>query len=403
MTEKRRLLFVDDQPEILDGLRDLLRRQRHEWDMTFVCGPHEAIAELERRSFDVVVSDMRMPGLDGAGLLAHVQERQPQAVRIVLSGHAELEAALRAVPVAHLFLAKPCDPDELRDVIGRACELQRMLSDDGLRRAATGPGGLPSAPAIYERLTRALAIPTTSLDEVAAILSTDVAMCAKVLQLVNSAFFGLGRRITSLTEAVAYLGLATIRTVALSASAFEIFTGAQGEHEAAALRRLQEHSTLVARIAARIVADPARSDGAFMAGMLHDIGKLVLAAHERDYLIEAIAHAASNGTSLHEAELALRGTTHAEIGAYLLGLWGLPFEVVEAVALHHHAEPRLTEPLGILGAVQAANLLAVELHPPEREPTELRALAAVEADRLDRWRTVAREIAGPGLGEALAA
>lgn len=105
---RKRVLFVDDEQEVLEGLRNLLRRNRHEWDMVFALGGYEALAELSRGTVDVVVTDMRMPGMDGAQLLAQVKTVSPSTARLVLSGHAEKEAILRALPVAHQFLSKPC-------------------------------------------------------------------------------------------------------------------------------------------------------------------------------------------------------------------------------------------------------------------------------------------------------
>ena len=142
----KRILFVDDEAHVLDGLRDLLRRQRHEWEMVFALGGDAALRELDAQPFDVVVSDMRMPDIDGATLLARVQERHPETVRIFLSGQTEPKAALRAVPVAHQFLAKPCDREQLRQAIDRACLSQALVADPAVRRAAGAAEMLPSAP-----------------------------------------------------------------------------------------------------------------------------------------------------------------------------------------------------------------------------------------------------------------
>ena len=110
----RRILFVDDDPRILEELRDMLRPQRHDWEMAFAPSGDAALALMQASPFDVIVSDMRMPGMDGAALLARVRQEYPQVVRIVLSSHTELSTALRVVPVAHQFLAKPCDAEMLR-------------------------------------------------------------------------------------------------------------------------------------------------------------------------------------------------------------------------------------------------------------------------------------------------
>jgi PAS domain S-box-containing protein len=189
----KRIIFVDDEPKILEGLRDLLRPLRREWSMRFADGPEAALVALEAEPADVVVTDMRMPVMDGAALLGRVRERWPDTVRIILSGHAEVETALRAAPVAHQFLAKPCARDTLVDAVERACNLRAILDGSAIRGVITETTSLPSVPAIYERLVRTLTDPETSVGEVAAVVEQDVAMCAKLLQLVNSSFFGIAR------------------------------------------------------------------------------------------------------------------------------------------------------------------------------------------------------------------
>jgi len=207
----RRVLFVDDESRILEGLRRMLRPQRHVWDMAFASGGEAALAMLESSSFDVIVSDMRMPGMDGATLLCRVRERFPHVVRVVLSGHTELSAALQVVPVAHQFLAKPCDAEMLRVAIERACHLKALLGDESIRRTVAALGDLPLVPRIYEALLQAVADPEVSLLKVAHIIEQDVGVSAKVLQLANSAFFEIAHAMTNIQSAVSYLGINTLK------------------------------------------------------------------------------------------------------------------------------------------------------------------------------------------------
>jgi putative nucleotidyltransferase with HDIG domain len=386
----KRVLFVDDEPRVLDGLRDLLRRQRREWDMVFALGGEAALEAIESQPFDVVVSDMRMPGIDGAKLLGLVKERQPDTVRIVLSGQTELEAALRAVPVAHQYLAKPCDRDQLRRTIERASVSQALLADEAVRRAAAGAGEIPSAPSLYTRLVEATADLDTSVQEIGALVESDVAMCAKVLQLVNSSFFGLSRRVTTAREAVVYLGLAPLRALVVSAGAFRAFSPDR-PIDGFSLDALKTHSTRVARLASELVPGRPDADEAFTAGMLHDVGKLLLAAQRPDELAELTAAARDEAVPLHVVEQARTGVTHAEIGAYLLSLWGLPYRIVEAVA-HHHAPGRLGDPtLDVTAAVHVADALVREQEGDERadlvDRDYLMRLGA--GDDVERWRALA--------------
>jgi DNA-binding NtrC family response regulator len=124
MLMKHRILFVDDEPKVLEALRRMLRKQRPEWDMEFVSGGSQALEQMARSPFDVVVSDIRMPGMDGTQLLTEIRERYPHTVRIILSGQYDGQALLGAVRVAHHHLNKPCDPDTLTATVQQACRLR---------------------------------------------------------------------------------------------------------------------------------------------------------------------------------------------------------------------------------------------------------------------------------------
>ena len=205
------ILFVDDEPMVLQGLQRMLRPHRAIWDMSFATSGAEALAMLEGKPFDAVVTDMRMPGMDGATLLEQVRERYPAAIRIVLSGYFEQEAAMRALPVAHQFLAKPCDPMKLRHAIERTVGFVGLLPDVALRRVVGAIGKLPTLPRTSALLVQSLQNPDVQMDEIAAIVERDVGITAKILQLVNSAFFCLPNYVTSVRMAVSYLGLDTLK------------------------------------------------------------------------------------------------------------------------------------------------------------------------------------------------
>lgn len=337
----RSILFVDDEPNILDGLRLLLRVQRREWEMVFAQGGPAGLEEIGRRRFDVVVSDMRMPIVDGAELLTRVKEVQPRAVRLVLSGQTDVETAMRTVFVAHQYLSKPCDVATLRGTIARACALNDLVQDDALKAAAGDVSMLPPAPGVYFQLTKVTSNPNSGVKDAAAVVESDVGLVAKILQVVNSAFFALPRKVTSVSEAASLLGTTTLKNLSL---ALEVFNKAKSTSPEA-LRALQQHSLLTANVARQIVGagdgDRKRADAAFVAGMLHDVGRLVGAERR--------------GLGRDDVEV-----HHAHLGAYLLGIWGLPFPVIEAVALHH---PPLTVPLqgyDTLVAVHVASALVEE-------------------------------------------
>ena len=242
-TALKHILFVDDEPNVLSGLRNVLRSQRRQWEMVFALGPEEALAKLAEQPFDVVVSDMRMPQMDGATLLSEVKRLQPKAVRIILTGQTEQETVLKSVFIAHMFLSKPCDPGLLKRVVDRACRLNSILNSEELRAAAGRVDMLPTAPKTYAALNEALIRPNCTVDDVARIIERDVGVCAKILQLVNSAFFGLPRKITSLNEAVTYMGTLTIKNLAMALEAFSSASRSCGLSKDG-LNALQDHSLL---------------------------------------------------------------------------------------------------------------------------------------------------------------
>jgi len=354
---KKRIIFVDDEPSILEGLRNRLRRQRRVWEMSFVGSGREALQALSDEPFDVIVSDMRMPEMDGATLLASVQAKYPSVARIVLSGHSELESALRAVPVAHQFLTKPCDAGVLENVVERACRLQTLISDETVRNIVGKIEKLPPVPRVYTQLTAALTNEDTTVDEVCEILKQDMAICAKVLQVVNSAFFRLARTVTAIEEAVTYLGFNSIKQVALAA---EVFQHNTAQRTPIPLETLQNHAMLVASLASSFFTAKQQKDDAFVVGLLHDIGKLVLVVELPDHMDKVLSEMKCQNCSMYSAEMFVSGVTHAEVGGYLLGLWGLPYPIMEAVANHHEPTRVDANEFGVLAAAHIADALIHE-------------------------------------------
>jgi HD-like signal output (HDOD) protein/ActR/RegA family two-component response regulator len=390
---KARILFVDDEAPILDGLRDLLRKERRRWDMEFAQGGAAALAELAKAPFDVVVSDMRMPGIDGAELLGRVKAEYPGTARIVLSGHAEREAILRALPVAHQFLSKPCDATTLRVAIDRTLGLTTLLRSPELRAAVGRFESLPSVPHTYLALTQAAQDPTKGISDMAGIVQRDPAMSSKVLQLVNSAYFGSSQRVASIQQAVMYLGFELLKGLALTGN---VFAAGLKMPAGFSLETLQEHSLRTACLAKGFVDAPKQADEAFTAALVHDVGQIVIATGLPKAFEEIATEARASGRPLHVVETEQLGVSHAEIGAYLLGVWGLPFSIVEGVAYHHRPSDLGDGPCEILAALHAADALvdATPDHPLEAA-LDLGFLERAKVlDRLPRWQAFADEVRG---------
>jgi HD-like signal output (HDOD) protein len=369
---KRKILFVDDEPNVLGGLQRMLRSMRHEWEMSFVGGGREALEVLAREPFDVVVTDMRMPGMDGANLLAEVMSRYPKTVRIILSGHSDREVIMKSIGPAHQYLSKPCDADIVKATVVRACALRDLLANETLKRLASQMQSLPSLPSLYLELMTELQSPDSSITRVGEIISQDVGMTAKILQLVNPSFFGVRDHISSPAEAARLLGLDTIRALVLSVHVFSELD--QIRVPGFSPDALWSHSFGVGNVSQRISRTENQehrvADESLMAGLLHDSGKLVLASNVPDQYAQALTLGRRKNVSELEAEQEIFGTTHAEVGGYLLGLWGLPDSIVGAVAFHHCPSKWLGQVFSPLTAVHVANVLERE-HSDRGTGTEL--------------------------------
>ncbi len=363
---KQRILFVDDEPSVLNALRRTLWTLNAEWEMTFAESGARALDLMAQQPFDVVVSDMMMPGMNGAQLLNEVMRRHPQTIRLILSGHADRDLILQCVGSTHQYLSKPCDAAVLQATLRRVVAVEASLESGAIKRLVTRLEYLPSIPALYGELVALLQAPETPVEEVAGIVERDPAMTAKVLKLVNSAFFGLARQVTSLPDACGYLGLDTLRSLVLSLQTFSQFQARKlGGIE---LESLWRHSLRTAQAAKRIARRQAAAveivDAAFVAGLLHDVGKLILAANCVAEYERALRQAREKPEDLVEAEKAVFGCDHADVGGYLMGLWGLPTPVVEAIALHHAPGRSHSEQFDPLTAVHAANALVQERDGP---------------------------------------
>jgi HD-like signal output (HDOD) protein len=354
-----RILFVDDDRNVLMGLRRMLHPMRQEWDMEFVSGGADALEQMGRREFDVVVTELRMPGLNGHMLLNEVATKHPQVVRLVLSGETDRDAVIHSVEPAHQYLSKPCDPELLKDKVWHACALHHRLANPSARAWVSSLVSLPSPPALYVQLLSELQAESCSAARVGELVARDAGMTAKILQLVNSAFFGVQATISDPVEAVKFLGLDTIGAVALST---HVFSQCSPDVQRLQPQRLWSRSVATSRLARAIVRHErggrrAESD-AFAAGLLHVSGMLALASSVGDRYRPLVAQATHERRPLWECERAALDVDYPEAGAYLLALWGLPDAVVDAVRWHHRPEAIVPQAFSPLVAVHAACALS---------------------------------------------
>ena len=395
----KQILFVDDEANILQGLRRMLRPLRQEWNMEFALSADDALERLSHTPCDVLVSDMRMPGMDGVGLLEEVRAKHPGVVRIVLSGQANRESTLAAVGPAHQYLSKPCDAETLQTTIDRALKLREHIASSTLVNIASEVGTLPSVPSVYLDLKKELESQDGSVAKAAELIARDPAMIAKILQVVNSAFFGSRREIVSPIDAVRLLGFDLLQALVLSAG---VFGQAADKSFAPLAEQLWQHSFTTAANAKAIArtenADAKTVDIVVTTALLHDVGKLVLAAYDDDYL-QLLRNSQQSTQHMWEIEAKTYGTSHAEVGGYLLSLWGLPDPIAGVVAFHHRPQDADDQGLSPLAVVHAANGLAYTDAGQEAEDNLDSAYLEQcgLTERVDEWEHACRE-AGDGGG-----
>lgn len=351
----KRVLFVDDDISVLEGLRPLLRHREPQWTMDFVNSGAQALAEFQSRPYDVIVSDIRMPAMHGTRLLHTVGERWPEAARIALSGISDVEQAIHLAPIAHQFLRKPCEASVLEQVIERSLRLQELLPEPALRAMVGRALRLPPSRRTYAKLQSAVSESELTAHGVAPIVASDPVMAAKVLQLVSSAFFSRCPQTTNIEQAVANLGVQNLRRLVTSG---EVFAQWPQKPTIFDLEHLHQHTQAVTCVALALTAGTSIADDGLLAALLHDIGYWILAYKCPRELERAYQWAREKDVTMHEAERATIGSSHAEIGGYLLGIWGLPDSVVAAVAYHHAPERMQPREFNALAAVAIAHALA---------------------------------------------
>jgi HD-like signal output (HDOD) protein len=352
----KNILFVDDERELLDGLRARLYKHRNSWNMQFVESGEAALRIFEKEHVDLIVSDVRMPGMDGGQLLTAVKQKWPDTIRIIVSGYSDPTQAVRLTSLAHQYLAKPCEDRQVENVIERCFNLQALLSQESLRNVVGRIARLPAMPKTYARLQQALAQPNVTAAQVGDIVNSDAAIATKVLQITNSAFFRLRKPMVRVKDAVTYLGFATVRNLVLCAEIFSEWK-VSPELPDIDLQDLQRHAQYSAAACKALAGGRVAPDDAWLAGLVHDIGYWVLIQECPRELAQAMKLSRDSGRPLYECETETIGATHAQFGAYLLGLWGLPYPIVEAVAMHHTPNAVTSEGYDLLRALTVSHSL----------------------------------------------
>ncbi len=360
------ILFVDDEEHLLQGIRRLLHSHRQDWSMHFCNSGEEAVKRLASEHFDIVVTDMRMPNVDGSRVLFESYLNCPSTMRCVLSGQSERAQTCKVTGTAHQFLSKPTKQLELEEMVERVQRLHALPLATELRLAATRLAAIPCQSHILSLLIAELLLPEPNVDNVAKLVARDVGMSAKVVQLVWSSFFGLPRKSLCPIEAVRLLGMEMMRELVIEQGLFTPFI--DNPDDRFSITELSEHSCEVAKFAEAITLyethDKVQAKQAYFAGLTHDIGKILLMHQFPDRYGAALRLTREHDVTLWEAEREIFGTSHADVGSYLLALWGFPEEVISSVACYRKPSQIDDGKFGTATAVHVANLLNRKNHSP---------------------------------------
>ncbi|MBU8932575.1 MAG: HDOD domain-containing protein [candidate division Zixibacteria bacterium] len=354
MSTNRVLLVGGDQGG-LGNLEQLLAALPEGWNTQTLSNSDEALTALDEAEQNIIVSAMQLPGMNGAELLKEAADRHPGVLRFLVSDQGDKAAIQQSAGFVHQFVAAPFEPDTLRKTLENSLGLHQILSDEEICYRIAAVGSLPSPPKLYSELTTELRSDTANVTKIADLISQDVGIVAKLLQTVNSAFFGLSSRVENISHAINLLGLDTVKSLVLSAGVFGEF---EDPHlPGFSIEDIYKRSTIVgakARLLAHAFGSDRRmTDDALLAGMLYDVGKLLMLSYFQVEYHQALSLSDEKSIPLYQAEREVLGACDATLGAYLLSLWGLPDSILEAVALHY--EPRKA-PNPMINATAAVHL-----------------------------------------------
>jgi HD-like signal output (HDOD) protein/CheY-like chemotaxis protein len=386
---------VDDELPVLNLLQTLFRHSNPEWESSFTDRGPKALALMQDQSFDVIVSDMRMPEMNGAELLEQTRLHHPRTARIVLSGYADQPMSIRSLASTHQYLAKPFTLTGLQTALNRIFGIADFVPDPDLQIALGGLHLLPSAPLVYERAVQDLQSAAANSDTLGGVLAQDVAVTAKLMQIVHSAFFGAPRPLMTAKDCAQVLGFNLLRT--LVASNHFLLPSPGPEIGGLSLETLTRHSVSTGLRATRILsherATPDIIKAAFTTGALHQIGRLALATVRPDQYCGVMRRVFAGETTLIQAERDAFGVHHGQVGAYLLGLWGLPDNLVELIANLPDPRSHRSQGFGPLAALYLASYCersSSGLPETAFAPLDREYLAAlrISPDRIEQWAQI---------------
>lgn len=398
---KKHILFVDDNENIISGLKRQLRPYRNEWETYFADSAEQALSIMENQGMDLIVSDMVMAGMRGDELLKIVRSRYPATVRMILSGYTDEETLKCGMEVAHQYLSKPCSAEMLREVISQVFKIQACVNNPQIIAGIGDINQLPSLPKIYHELNAAIDDENTTSKDIAAIFSRDMVLSAKLLHLVNSPYFGMNRKISNLTEAINLIGVKKLSSLVLSVHVRSAFPVAGAEMELV-MEYLWKDAARVSDLSLLIALAEDQPDDrphqAYLGGLLHNLGLLIFLSRGGDLLKELVHKVKTTTTDVAVLEREVFGYDRCEAAAYVLSLWKIPPRIIEAILLHK--KPNETEYDGV-NALTAVHVASCLIKPTttkgndrlfELDVNEDYLRRIKKLDRLPEWEKLAEKV-----------
>ncbi len=353
-----RILLIDKEATTFDDFKEKLSSVGDQWDLETCTDPKKVLKLIKAKQPEIVVCSHRPSVIDGAKLLKSIATKLPHIERFILAEETEKDALDAEIGSSFHFLPSPCPANTLQLELQRVVNLNNWLGKDKIKEIVGSVRDFPSLPPVYMKVVNAVNSPNASVESIAEIIMADIAVTAKILQTVNSSFFGLEEKVSDIAQAVSILGIESVKNIVLAVQAFEKI---EDPDQQALVDQLWRHSMSVAIAAKRITKHETNSEKkaeeAYTAGLFHDIGKLVLLKSSPEDCGKARELAAEEKISQWEAEEKIFGCNHAEVGAYLLGRWGLPVNIIESAALHHKPSESFNSEFTILTAIHVGNAI----------------------------------------------
>lgn len=329
----KKILFVDDEIQILKALNRILMDT--DYEVYTAESGQSALEFLENESVDLIITDMRMPYMDGYELLSQVKKLYPKIIRIILSGYSDEKVVFNALQknIAKLYIMKPWDNDKLLTVIEQVFKTEEILTSINLLALINGTEHLPTIEESYQRILQMID-KEVDMATIAQEIERDQSIASKILHVANSAYYNA--KTGSLKQAVTYIGIQNTRNLVLTTSIIEGFKSSGPIRER--VENIWNHAFTTNKLLAFIYQKHLNKklpDSLSSAGLLHNIGLVLLLSNFGQDYLKLLLNARLQKKSISELELEQFKVTHNEAGSYLLNWWEFPYEIVEATMYHH--------------------------------------------------------------------